>query len=224
MYPSENYRNNIYLIWGAENSSLSKQKDPGWFLPAKEVFERLTLKLESEIMTITEYLWSISNVRLESHAPRIQERCCGSSAIFPQVRTQGNWKEIQWIHYFMFETLRRGLNSWKGSEGLHQNLNFAMSALMRGKPGSREWIGNHGKKISSLETLRYQGRFLTDFKHGPWYHSRGASHSHFGACNQLIRNLWCHWKLVAAQKLRQPFGTRAVPWYNGWEPPHLPLH
>ena len=57
----------------------------------------------------------------------------------------------------MFETLRRGLNSWKASEGLHQNLNFAMSALMRGS-NFQVW-----KRCSIKEGFNL---ILTDFKLG----------------------------------------------------------
>ena len=87
-----------------------------------------------------------------------------SSVKFMQVRTQGIWKQIQWNHYFMLETLRTCLNRSKISEGMHENSNFQCRAchwVMSewSTTGKLDWNGYHGKQSSSFETLRYETRF-----------------------------------------------------------------
>jgi hypothetical protein len=90
------------------------------FCQQKRFKKCLTLKENFWNATSTEYLRSISSDRLRSYAPKVRERCWGSSVKFTLVRTQGNWKEIEWNLDYMFETLRRGLSRSNVSEGHYE--------------------------------------------------------------------------------------------------------
>ena len=77
------------------------------------------------------------------------ERCSRSSVKFTEVRTQGNWKQKHWDHYFMFETSKSGLNRSKGRWRAMENSNLMA------------WY-----RQSRFETLQYQLE-ATNFKLGP---------------------------------------------------------
>ena len=95
-------------------------------MPAEKTIERTLF--ESDVWNAVYY-----NVHVEHFDWVVQVdgsgfpmRCSPSSVKFTEVRTQGNTKEIQLHHYFVFETLRRSFNRTKASDGLHEDSNFPM--------------------------------------------------------------------------------------------------
>ena len=139
-----------------------RKKTLAGFWLQKRCKKPITLKLTSEIQTITEYLWSIWNCRLQLHAPRFQEINSESSVKFPKVRTQDKWNKFKKIFISClkpWEATWIGGEKMKGYTRIRISVNGVLIVSSHCEPVCGEWNGYHGKETSSFETLRYQARF-----------------------------------------------------------------
>ena len=148
---------NIYLIRAVTSSGKklrsAYQIHKGCFLPAKK-------NLRNDVL----WNWHLEYWALWRTCEAFQFGCAG------------RWFQIS-------RAMQRMFCENSGSKKARQLKTNTMKSLFH-VWNLGAWIDrkyHHGKKISSLETLRYHYEFLTNFKHGPWWPSCGPSHSHLGA-------------------------------------------